>query len=84
MILCGLSEFLLSCSVKDRRQYYRTSGFVPLDDVPAWTPTTGHSSLLNVKYYLHMKPNGISLDVYHSIRTMNFTLFYDAVMVPTK
>uniref|UniRef100_A0A3B5K8V6 Mono-ADP ribosylhydrolase 1 n=1 Tax=Takifugu rubripes TaxID=31033 RepID=A0A3B5K8V6_TAKRU len=33
--------FLLSCSVKDRRQYYRTSGFVPLDDIPAWTPTTG-------------------------------------------
>ncbi|XP_029703518.1 ADP-ribose glycohydrolase MACROD1 isoform X2 [Takifugu rubripes] len=36
-----IKEFLLSCSVKDRRQYYRTSGFVPLDDIPAWTPTTG-------------------------------------------
>ncbi|CAJ1058726.1 ADP-ribose glycohydrolase MACROD1 isoform X1 [Xyrichtys novacula] len=32
-------EFLLSLSVKDRRQYYRTSGFVPLEDIPVWTPT---------------------------------------------
>ncbi|XP_042274846.1 ADP-ribose glycohydrolase MACROD1 isoform X6 [Thunnus thynnus] len=32
-------DFLLSLSVKDRRQYYRTPSSVPLDDVKAWTPT---------------------------------------------
>ncbi|XP_074529984.1 ADP-ribose glycohydrolase MACROD1 [Halichoeres trimaculatus] len=32
-------EFLLSLSVKDRRQYYRTSSSVPLEDIPVWTPT---------------------------------------------
>ncbi|KAG7517177.1 hypothetical protein JOB18_000984 [Solea senegalensis] len=32
-------EFLLSLSVKDRRQYYRTTDFVPLDDIPVWTPS---------------------------------------------
>ncbi|XP_034037694.1 ADP-ribose glycohydrolase MACROD1 isoform X3 [Thalassophryne amazonica] len=32
-------EFLLSLSVKDRREYYRTSSFVPLDDIPMWSPT---------------------------------------------
>ncbi|KAI3351160.1 hypothetical protein L3Q82_005719 [Scortum barcoo] len=36
-------DFLLALSVKDRRQYYRTSGSVPLDDIPVWTPTTGAS-----------------------------------------
>ncbi|XP_069027407.1 ADP-ribose glycohydrolase MACROD1 isoform X3 [Embiotoca jacksoni] len=36
-------DFLLSLSVKDRRCYYRTSGSVPLDDIPAWTPTAGGS-----------------------------------------
>lgn len=36
-------DFLLSLSVKDRRQYYRTSNFVPLDDIPVWTPTAGGS-----------------------------------------
>uniref|UniRef100_A0A3B4ZPF2 Mono-ADP ribosylhydrolase 1 n=1 Tax=Stegastes partitus TaxID=144197 RepID=A0A3B4ZPF2_9TELE len=35
--------FLLSLSVKDRRQYHRTSGFVPLDDIPVWTPAAGGS-----------------------------------------
>ncbi|XP_027141374.1 ADP-ribose glycohydrolase MACROD1 isoform X3 [Larimichthys crocea] len=34
-------DFLLSLSVKDRRQYYRTSSSVPLDDIPVWTPTAG-------------------------------------------
>uniref|UniRef100_A0A4W6EZF4 Mono-ADP ribosylhydrolase 1 n=1 Tax=Lates calcarifer TaxID=8187 RepID=A0A4W6EZF4_LATCA len=36
-------DFLLSLSVKDRRQYYRTSGSVPLNDIPVWTPTAGSS-----------------------------------------
>ncbi|CAG09765.1 unnamed protein product [Tetraodon nigroviridis] len=29
--------------VEERREYYRTSSFVPLDDVPVWTPTAGAS-----------------------------------------
>ncbi|XP_070769336.1 ADP-ribose glycohydrolase MACROD1 isoform X2 [Enoplosus armatus] len=36
-------DFLLSLSVKDRRQYYRTSSSVPLDDIQVWTPTAGAS-----------------------------------------
>ncbi|XP_059201590.1 ADP-ribose glycohydrolase MACROD1 isoform X2 [Centropristis striata] len=32
-------DFLLSLSVTDRRQHYRTSNFVPLDDISVWTPT---------------------------------------------
>ncbi|XP_043982922.1 ADP-ribose glycohydrolase MACROD1 isoform X1 [Gambusia affinis] len=36
-------DFLLSLSVKDRRGYYKTSGSVPLGDVPVWTPTAGAS-----------------------------------------
>lgn len=36
-------DFLLSLSVKDRRQYHRTSGCVPLDDIPVWTPAAGGS-----------------------------------------
>ncbi|XP_022058964.2 ADP-ribose glycohydrolase MACROD1 isoform X1 [Acanthochromis polyacanthus] len=36
-------DFLLSLSVKDRRQYHRTSGSVPLDDIPVWTPAAGGS-----------------------------------------
>uniref|UniRef100_A0A3B5KVJ7 Mono-ADP ribosylhydrolase 1 n=1 Tax=Xiphophorus couchianus TaxID=32473 RepID=A0A3B5KVJ7_9TELE len=36
-------DFLLSLSVKDRRGYYRTSGSVPLGDIPVWTPTAGAS-----------------------------------------
>ncbi|KAM3612272.1 uncharacterized protein V6R79_005904 [Siganus canaliculatus] len=34
-------EFLLSQSVNDRRQYYKTATFVPLDDIPVWKPTGG-------------------------------------------
>lgn len=40
----SLSDFLLSLSVKDRRQYYRTSSSVPLDDIPVWTPTAGQTN----------------------------------------
>ncbi|XP_039975558.1 ADP-ribose glycohydrolase MACROD1 isoform X3 [Xiphias gladius] len=36
-------DFLLSLSVKDSRQYYRFSAFVPLDNIPVWTPTAGGS-----------------------------------------
>ncbi|XP_028271457.1 ADP-ribose glycohydrolase MACROD1 isoform X2 [Parambassis ranga] len=36
-------DFLLSLSVKERRTYYKTSGPVPLDDIPAWTPTAGQA-----------------------------------------
>ncbi|XP_062249567.1 ADP-ribose glycohydrolase MACROD1 isoform X3 [Platichthys flesus] len=36
-------DILLSLSVKDRRKHYRTSNFVPLDDIPVWTPTAGGS-----------------------------------------
>ncbi|XP_063732406.1 ADP-ribose glycohydrolase MACROD1 isoform X2 [Eleginops maclovinus] len=36
-------DCLLSLSVKDRRQHYRTSEFVPLDDISVWTPTAGGS-----------------------------------------
>ncbi|XP_036934057.1 ADP-ribose glycohydrolase MACROD1 isoform X1 [Acanthopagrus latus] len=42
-------DFLLSLSVKDRRQYYRTSGFVPLDDIPVWTPAAGGSGQTRYK-----------------------------------
>ncbi|XP_067374012.1 ADP-ribose glycohydrolase MACROD1 isoform X3 [Channa argus] len=38
-----IKDLLLSLSVKDRRQYYNTSNFVPLDDIPGWTPTAGGS-----------------------------------------
>ncbi|KAM6923555.1 ADP-ribose glycohydrolase MACROD1 [Xenentodon cancila] len=34
-------DFLLTLAVKDKRDYYRTSSSVPLDDIPAWTPTAG-------------------------------------------
>lgn len=36
-------DILLSLSVKDRRQYYRTSNSVPLDDIKVWTPTAAGS-----------------------------------------
>ncbi|XP_032384170.1 ADP-ribose glycohydrolase MACROD1 isoform X1 [Etheostoma spectabile] len=36
-------DFLLSLSVTDRREHYRTSNFVPLDDISVWTPTAGGS-----------------------------------------
>ncbi|XP_040031352.1 ADP-ribose glycohydrolase MACROD1 isoform X6 [Gasterosteus aculeatus] len=36
-------EYLLSLSVMDRRQHYRTSDFVPLKDVSLWTPPAGAS-----------------------------------------
>ncbi|XP_030000680.1 ADP-ribose glycohydrolase MACROD1 isoform X1 [Sphaeramia orbicularis] len=36
-------DFLLSLSVKDRCQYYRTSKSVPLDEIPLWSPTAGGS-----------------------------------------
>ncbi|KAM9357266.1 ADP-ribose glycohydrolase MACROD1 isoform 3-T3 [Symphorus nematophorus] len=42
-------DFLLSLSVKDRRQYYRTSSSVPLDDIPVWTPTAGGSGQTRYK-----------------------------------
>ncbi|KAM7389861.1 hypothetical protein PAMP_023811 [Pampus punctatissimus] len=32
-------DLLLSLSVKDRRQYYTTYNYVPLEDVEVWTPT---------------------------------------------
>ncbi|XP_072293766.1 ADP-ribose glycohydrolase MACROD1 [Eucyclogobius newberryi] len=32
-------DFLLS--LKDKRPYYRTSKYVPLEDVPVWTPSIG-------------------------------------------
>ncbi|XP_075902789.1 ADP-ribose glycohydrolase MACROD1 isoform X4 [Nelusetta ayraudi] len=31
-------DFLLSQPVHDRRQFYRTASYVPLDDIPVWTP----------------------------------------------
>ncbi|XP_053179245.1 ADP-ribose glycohydrolase MACROD1 isoform X2 [Scomber japonicus] len=37
-------DFLLSLSVKDRRQYYRTPKSVPLDDIEVWTPTAAAGS----------------------------------------
>ncbi|KAM9741518.1 ADP-ribose glycohydrolase MACROD1 isoform 2-T2 [Menidia menidia] len=36
-------ELLISLPVNERRAYYRTSGSVPLDDIPAWTSTAGGS-----------------------------------------
>ncbi|XP_068571049.1 ADP-ribose glycohydrolase MACROD1 isoform X1 [Cebidichthys violaceus] len=36
-------DSLLSLSVKDRRQHYRTTNFVSLEDVSVWTPTAGAS-----------------------------------------
>uniref|UniRef100_A0AAV2MJN1 Uncharacterized protein n=1 Tax=Knipowitschia caucasica TaxID=637954 RepID=A0AAV2MJN1_KNICA len=32
-------DFLLS--LEDKRPYYRTSKYVPLDDIPVWTPAAG-------------------------------------------
>ncbi|CAK6964580.1 ADP-ribose glycohydrolase MACROD1 isoform X2 [Scomber scombrus] len=37
-------DFLLSLSVKDRRQYYRTPKSVPLDNIEVWTPTAAAGS----------------------------------------
>ncbi|KAM3867133.1 ADP-ribose glycohydrolase MACROD1 [Diretmus argenteus] len=31
-------DFLLSLSVEERRQYYRTPGYEPLESIPVWTP----------------------------------------------
>ncbi|XP_077956692.1 ADP-ribose glycohydrolase MACROD1 isoform X5 [Gasterosteus aculeatus] len=39
-------EYLLSLSVMDRRQHYRTSDFVPLKDVSLWTPPAANKTLL--------------------------------------
>ncbi|XP_069387249.1 ADP-ribose glycohydrolase MACROD1 isoform X3 [Paralichthys olivaceus] len=36
-------DVLLSLLLKDRRQHYRTRDFVPLDEIPVWTPTAGGS-----------------------------------------
>ncbi|XP_038555682.1 ADP-ribose glycohydrolase MACROD1 isoform X2 [Micropterus salmoides] len=36
-------DFLLSQTVNDRRQYYRTSSYEKLDDIPVWTPAAGAS-----------------------------------------
>lgn len=47
-----LSDILLSLSVKDRRQYYRTSNSVPLDDIKVWTPTAGQTPN-NSHHYCH-------------------------------
>lgn len=38
-----VKAFLMSLSLEDRRQYYRTPGSVPLDDIPLWTPPAGGS-----------------------------------------
>ncbi|XP_034400162.1 ADP-ribose glycohydrolase MACROD1 [Cyclopterus lumpus] len=37
-------DSLLSLSVKDRRQHYKMSNFVSLEDVSVWTPTAGGSA----------------------------------------
>lgn len=34
---------LESLPQEERRQYYRTSGFVALEDIPVWTPSSGSS-----------------------------------------
>lgn len=49
-------DFLLSLSVKDRRQYYRTPTFVPLEDIPVWTPTAGDSE--QIRYPRNEKLDG--------------------------
>ncbi|XP_026185490.1 ADP-ribose glycohydrolase MACROD1 isoform X3 [Mastacembelus armatus] len=36
-------DFLLSLSVEERRQYYRTDSTESLDKIPVWTPTAGGS-----------------------------------------
>ncbi|XP_056133942.1 ADP-ribose glycohydrolase MACROD1 [Lampris incognitus] len=36
-------DFLLSLSVDERRQHYRTSTYVTLDKIPVWTPTSDGS-----------------------------------------
>ncbi|XP_029972606.1 ADP-ribose glycohydrolase MACROD1 isoform X2 [Salarias fasciatus] len=38
-----IKDYLMSLSVSERRPLHRTSGFVPLDDIPVWTPTAGGS-----------------------------------------
>lgn len=33
--------------MEDRRQFYRTASYVPLDDVPVWTPVAGPTHFVN-------------------------------------
>uniref|UniRef100_A0A669DDZ2 Mono-ADP ribosylhydrolase 1 n=1 Tax=Oreochromis niloticus TaxID=8128 RepID=A0A669DDZ2_ORENI len=40
---------LLSLSTEDRRQYYRTTGYKPLDEISVWTPTAGGSQPTDYK-----------------------------------
>uniref|UniRef100_A0A096LTZ2 Mono-ADP ribosylhydrolase 1 n=1 Tax=Poecilia formosa TaxID=48698 RepID=A0A096LTZ2_POEFO len=58
-------DFLLSLSVKDRRGYYRTSGSVPLDDIPVWTPTAvGVKSASTPSRYLRNERLDQKISVY--------------------
>lgn len=41
------SDFLLSLSSKDRRQYYRSSKFVQLSEIPVWSPTAGQTPYIS-------------------------------------
>lgn len=47
LLPCCLTDFLLSQPVQDRRQFYRTASYVPLDDIPVWTPLAGPTHFLH-------------------------------------
>lgn len=42
-------DYLLSLSVEDRRQYYWTTDYKPLDEISVWTPTAGGSQPTDYK-----------------------------------
>lgn len=46
-----IKEHLMSLSVTDRRLLYRTSGFVPLDDIPSWAPSADQVNLTKTSRY---------------------------------
>ncbi|CAN9515060.1 unnamed protein product [Ophioblennius macclurei] len=42
-----VKDYLMSLSLEERRPLYRTSGYVPLDDIPVWTPAAGGAESKN-------------------------------------
>ncbi|XP_071783244.1 ADP-ribose glycohydrolase MACROD1 isoform X2 [Centroberyx gerrardi] len=48
-------DFLLSLSVEERRQHYRTSNYEPLDNIPVWTPTPVSNGAEQSRYHRNEK-----------------------------
>lgn len=51
LYLTFLSDYLLSLSVEDRRQYYWTTDYKPLDEISVWTPTAGQTLSISHSYH---------------------------------